>query len=38
MAYRYDESLCLACGWHPGESTENYTERRQVRTAQVQPE
>ena len=38
MAYRYDESLCLACGWQPGESTENYTERRQVRTAQVQPE
>ena len=38
MAYRYNESSCLACGWHPGESTENYTERRQVRTAQVQPE
>ncbi len=38
MLYRYIETLCLACGWRPGESTEDYMQRRQPRRSQLQPE
>ena len=38
MLYRYVETLCLACGWRPGERTDDYIRRRSPQHSRLQPE